>query len=224
MPCAPMHLRRRAPHLLVVAAPGLRRRSSEAMVWRLFLTRWWTSRMVTSSADQFALAAPRLGEVLDEDEDAGGERHGAVAEGVPGDLYLRGQGSGRAEQGRDAAAAARQLGGVHAGDPHLHAGVAHDAHRIRRRVGDDAAPTDAKHAVSGAAQRREGLARATLRSGRRAASQQLVGDSMKAFSMRLVVLRPARQGAEDDPTGSGERWGTPLWCSCRRRARSRARP
>ena len=44
-----------------------------------------------------------------------------------------------------------QLGGAHARDPALDAGVAHDAHGVGRGVEDVAARADAQHAVAGVA-------------------------------------------------------------------------
>ena len=96
----------RAPHLVAAAAPGLhaQQRRDGLQVVLDAVVDLPDGRLLDA---QLALAPPRLGEVVDEHQRAGGERDGAVAERAPGDLELRGQGAGGAEHGGDAERAAR---------------------------------------------------------------------------------------------------------------------
>ena len=128
-----------APHLVAAAAPGLhaQQRRDGLQVVLDPVVDLPDGRLLDA---QLALAPPRLGEVVDEHQRAGGERDGAVAERAPGDLELRGQGAGGAEHGGDAERSPGQLGGAHARDPALDAGVAHDAHGVGRGVEDARRP------------------------------------------------------------------------------------
>jgi hypothetical protein len=45
-------------------------RSSDAIVWRLFFTRWWISRIVASFESEQTVAPPQVGDVPQEHEHA----------------------------------------------------------------------------------------------------------------------------------------------------------
>jgi len=61
-------------------------RNSDEMVCRLFLTRWWTSRMVASCREQQLVALAHLGDVAHQQQPAGHlaaghDRHAAAEQG-----------------------------------------------------------------------------------------------------------------------------------------------